>query len=91
VDPSSTRIREIFLNPKEAWRIEHEKIESMYKSEVEHIFIGHHAEFLRQYCKLRRDMKKPGEDIPEIKHRIEETYSIALKKANEWLSREPSS
>ena len=32
-------------------------------------------------------MKKPGEDIPEIKDRIKEIYLIALKKADEWLLR----
>jgi len=71
------RISGIFLNPKEAWRKEHERIESMYKRDVKLIFIGHHAEFLHQYCKLRKDMKKPGEDIPEINDRIEEIYPIA--------------
>jgi len=79
------------MNPRQAWKFEHETIESMYRRDVDKVFIGHHAEFLRLYCKLRRDLKKPGEDIPEIKHRIEETYSIALKKADEWLSRQPSS
>jgi hypothetical protein len=71
------------MNLKEAWRIEHEKIESMYRGDVDQIFIGHHAEFLHQYCKLRRKMKKPGEGILEIQQRIDENYPIALKKADE--------
>ena len=75
------------MNPKEAWRIEHEKIESMYRGDVDQIFIGHHAEFLHQYCKLRRKMKKPVEGILKIQQRIDDTYSIALGMADEWLLR----
>lgn len=75
------------MNPKEAMRIEHEKIESIYSRDMDQIFIVHHAEFLHQYCELRRKMKKSGEGIPEIRRRIDEIYPISLERADEWLSR----
>jgi len=84
---SKKRETHTLMNPKEAWRIEHEKIESMYRGDVDQILTGHHAEFLRQYCKLRRKKKKPVEGILEIQQRIDEIYPIALKKADKWLSR----
>ena len=76
------------MNPRQAWKFEHETIESMYRRDVDKVFIGHHAEFLHQYCNLRRNMKEPGEDIHNIRQRIDEIYTIALRMANEWLSRE---
>jgi len=51
------------MNPRQAWRFEHDTIESMYRDNVDQVLIGHHAEFLHQYCKLRRQMKKPGNRV----------------------------
>ena len=76
------------MNPRETWSFEHGTIESMYKSDVDQVLIGHHAEFLHQYCKLRRRMKKTVEDIHDIRQRIEVIYPIALERADEWLLRE---
>ena len=80
----------MWTNPREAWRFEHNIIELMYREymerKYERIYIGHHAEFLHQYCRLRRRMMRRGEDVQDIRERIKAIYPIALKKAEEWLS-----